>query len=53
MRTLSRPIVILAGVWFAVSVGAQEPASSSTIIDQAKSQAGSQRAIFVIFHASW
>ena len=33
---------------------AQAPPSADTLLDLAKAQAGaSQRAIFVIFHASW
>lgn len=55
MRTFSRLIVILAGACLGSALaGAQEPPSSSAILDQAKSQAaGGKRAIFAIFHASW
>lgn len=55
MRTLRPLIVILVGVWLGAAwVDAQEPASSSAILDQAKSEAAEgNRAIFVIFHASW
>lgn len=54
MRAFSRLIVILAGVSLCATLAeAQEPASTSTILDQARSQAAGKRAIFAIFHASW
>lgn len=49
MRTVTRTVFLLA----TTVAFAQTPPSADTLLENAKTEAGGQRAIFAIFHASW